>query len=68
VKNFLSKDGGCAKLLPTLYNWGEKMFEEVRVFKELGFVYIVKGRKFLRKKDAEEYAKERGDLENGNDR
>ena len=44
------------------------MFDEVKIYKELGFVYIVRGRKFLRKKDAEDYAKERRALENGNDR
>ena len=44
------------------------MFNEAQVYKELGFVYIVRGRKFLKKEDAEDYAKERRVLENGNDR
>ena len=75
MKNFLSKDEGYAKLLPALYNWGEDMLNNVKIFKELGFIYIAGDRKFTSKKDAEDYVnmsfvasknlKESGD---GNDR
>ena len=30
----------------------------MRIFKELGFIYIVNGEKFLTRKEAEEYAKQ----------
>tara|TARA_R110002012_G_scaffold42563_1_gene115807 strand:+ start:189 stop:311 length:123 start_codon:yes stop_codon:yes gene_type:complete len=32
----------------------------MRIYKELAFVYIVEGKKFLSKKEAEEYTKKRG--------
>ena len=32
----------------------------MRIYKELAFIYIVDGKKFLSKKQAEEYTKKRG--------
>ena len=42
------------------------MQDDIKIFKELHFVYIVKGRKFLCKKKAERYAKaKQKESENG---
>lgn len=71
----MSKDKGYAKILPTPSQVKELLMSKIKIFKELGFVYIAGDRKFLSKKDAEDYVnmsfvasknlKESGD---GNDR
>lgn len=35
----------------------------MRIFKELGFIYIVNGKKFLTRKEAEDYAKQEGKIQ-----
>ena len=37
--------------------------KKVKIFKELGFIYIVDGHKFFNKKEAEEYAKQKSKVQ-----
>ena len=41
------------------------MIDETQIFKELAFVYIVNGHKFLDKKDADKYVKIIKDIKKG---